>query len=98
MMILTDKYNEWHLITYAKARRCPNHKGLVKSAIGYATKHTGNTNKKSYSKVPLETEPVLRIVDYIKALPCAQSVKVLCGCIAAGWVGWWAPLCLAELK
>ena len=57
MMILTDKYNEWHLITYAKARRCPNHKGLVKSAIGYATKHTGNTNKKSYSKVPLETDP-----------------------------------------
>ena len=90
-MILTDKYNEWHLITYAKARRCPNHKGLVKSAIGYATKHTGNTNKRSYSWVSLETDPWASLANsglhQSDAAVRAQSVKVLYGCNAAGWVG-----------
>ena len=88
-MILTDKYNEWHLITYAKARRCPNHKGLVKSAIGYATKHTGNTNKRSYWVSP--TDPWASLensgLHQSDAAVRAQSVKVLYGCNAAGWVG-----------
>ena len=49
---MTMIYNEWELVTYAEAERCPNHKSRVKSAMSYAdAKHMGWKQMKHKGKL-----------------------------------------------